>query len=64
MYIQVYVHCDEPSQLEAAKSAMEAVAEELRTKSIAGSTNNYVTVQLNASESFSAGETVPDAKDI
>lgn len=64
MYIQVYVHCDDPSQLDAAKSAMQAVAEELRTKNIAGSTDNHVSVQLNASHSFSTAATVPDAKDL
>lgn len=64
MYIQVFVHCDEPSQLDAAKVAMEQVAEELRTREIAGSTSNYVSVQLNASHAFTTGATVPDAKDL
>lgn len=64
MYIQVFVHCDEPSQLDAAKSAMEELAEELRTKNIAGSTDNTVSVQLNSNVGFTTSATLPDAKDL
>lgn len=64
MYIQVFVHCDEPSQLESAKVAMEQVAEELRTRDVAGSTSNQVSVQLNASTGFNTGTEIPDAKDL
>jgi hypothetical protein len=55
LYIQINVTCDEPSQLEAAEKAFRDLADEVRAKSIAGSSDHQVYVQLNANSFFQVG---------
>lgn len=63
MYIQINVACDDPAQLEAAEKAFRDLADEVRVKNIAGTTDHQVYVQLNASAGFQVGAPadVPEA---